>query len=147
MNRTSVYVVLGSLFFACASFQPTAEQLESADFGRYPDGYEQLVLEWLTTKPYRSDNRGVSVIPIQYAEMRAPIKAWRMAGKEEGTPFKFGYDVVLKYMVTSVNAPERRGNDVTNNPVPATTYEQQEYRLTLFIRDDTVAECQYEPVR
>lgn len=80
------FLALFAMLAACAG-PPSPEQVASADYGPYPDNYEQIVRNYHRT--YLKDPS-----TAQYRGFSTPMKVWwgnRMSGA------KFGYRVCVTY--------------------------------------------------
>lgn len=80
--------------FGCAGTQkPTAEQLSSADYGRFPHNYEEITKEYISSRLIDPDSG-------KFSDWVSPTKSWY---KNFGDTF-FGYRTCV-----FVNAKNRMG--------------------------------------
>ena len=99
MRKVILFLFLGLFITGCATL-PTSKEMATADYGQYPDNYNEIVQNWINDTffdPYSVRDLTIST-PQKYYISEAPL----MGGRRY-----FGY-----YVSVTCNAKNRMGGYV-----------------------------------
>lgn len=89
--KTIIYLTIFSLIViitACATPQPSQQQIMNADYGDYPENYQEIIKNFM-------EQRMFDPYSAVYTNWTTPTKAWYGGKWYSGKQIKYGYKVCV----------------------------------------------------